>query len=227
VRSLTFTPNGDLYAGAYRWTTNGSGVWRKPAGRDWGIAEDGLEDIEINALVATPDGQVYAGTDDHGIWRRNIAGLWAEFNDGLPEMPVTIESMFYDSLSSTLYAGLYGNSVWKTGISTGIDDPDQEATLSNFCSLSQNYPNPFNATTSISYQLPAAGHVSIKVYDIRGREISTLVDNPRQAPGSYTVSWDGKNNSNQDVASGMYFYRIVSNTEKGKSSLTGKMVLLK
>ncbi len=73
--------------------------------------------------------------------------------------------------------------------------------------LFQNYPNPFNATTIFRYQLNSPGRVILKIYDIRGREVRTLVDSQRMA-GSYEIQWDGRNNLGLPVASGMYFYRL-------------------
>ena len=72
-------------------------------------------------------------------------------------------------------------------------------------SLLQNYPNPFNSLTTISYQLPLSGHVSIKVYDIIGQEIDTLV-NEFKEPGEYTVIWNA-----EDMPSGLYFYSLKAN----------------
>ena len=66
----------------------------------------------------------------------------------------------------------------------------------------QNYPNPFNPNTVISREQPFGGHVSLKVYDILGREVATLV-NEEKAAGNYKVTFDSK-----DLASGIYFYRL-------------------
>jgi photosystem II stability/assembly factor-like uncharacterized protein len=84
-------------------------------------------------------------------------------------------------------------------------------------SLSQNYPNPFNPSTSISFQLPDAGNVSLKLFDVLGKEVMTLADEYR-APGSYEVRLDASN-----LAGGMYFYKLVS----GSFSETKKMILVK
>ena len=84
-------------------------------------------------------------------------------------------------------------------------------------SLSQNYPNPFNPTTAISFTLPARSFVSLKVFDILGREVSTIVSEELQA-GSYTRQWNAAN-----MASGVYFYRI----ESGTFEVVKKMMLLK
>jgi hypothetical protein len=83
--------------------------------------------------------------------------------------------------------------------------------------LHQNYPNPFNPSTKIEFKIPEAGLVNLKVYDILGSEVSTLV-NEVKLVGSYEVEFDAST-----LASGIYFYRIQS----GNFIETKKMVLLK
>jgi parallel beta-helix repeat protein len=89
--------------------------------------------------------------------------------------------------------------------------------------LEQNYPNPFNPTTTIRYSIPDDNvSVRIVVYDIKGREITTLV-NSKQSAGSYSVVWNATNKFGEKVSSGIYFYRIMTN----KFSATKKMMLIK
>lgn len=83
--------------------------------------------------------------------------------------------------------------------------------------LFQNYPNPFNPTTEISYELPAVSHVTLKIYDVLGREVATLVD-ARQAQGIHTVTFDAGR-----LSTGVYFYRI----RAGSYTSTKKMLMLK
>jgi hypothetical protein len=83
--------------------------------------------------------------------------------------------------------------------------------------LSQNYPNPFNASTVIRYRLATDEHVSLKVYNINGQEVASLVEADQKA-GQYTVQWDGKG-----VGSGVYFYTL----NAGAFSETKKMVYTK
>jgi hypothetical protein len=84
-------------------------------------------------------------------------------------------------------------------------------------SLSQNYPNPFNPTTSIQYSVISTRHVSLKIYDLLGREVGTLVNEVMQ-PGTYTVQWNAVNN-----ASGVYLYRLTA----GDFVQVRKMVLIR
>jgi hypothetical protein len=88
--------------------------------------------------------------------------------------------------------------------------------------LQQNYPNPFNPTTAISYQLSAASQVTLKIYDMLGREVATVV-NELGSPGKHTAIWNGKNDRGESVASGIYLYQLQS----GSSVLTRKMIMLK
>ena len=88
--------------------------------------------------------------------------------------------------------------------------------------LGQNYPNPFNPSTRIAYTIGERGLVTLGVFDILGREIATLVNEP-QAAGSYQILWNGRNSANLPVTSGVYFYRLRS----GGFSKTNAMVLLK
>jgi flagellar hook assembly protein FlgD len=107
-----------------------------------------------------------------------------------------------------------------TGIEQGSDSH-----LPLTFSLSQNYPNPFNPTTAISYQLKAIGspiHTTLKIYNILGQEVKTLVDEEQEA-GHYTATWDGRNEDGASISSGIYFYRI----EAGRFVQTRKMLLLR
>ena len=104
----------------------------------------------------------------------------------------------------------YGSSRWpaafgfRTEKVVAVDDRNELPTEYN---LYQNYPNPFNPTTDIKFSLPHSGYVQIKVFDILGREVAELV-NADFASGSYTVSWNGRNNSGVQVPSGIYIYTI-------------------
>lgn len=89
--------------------------------------------------------------------------------------------------------------------------------------LGQNVPNPFNPITSISYDVPAGGaHVTIRVHDVAGRLVRTLVDD-RRPTGTHDVTWDGRNTAGAPVSSGVYFYRMVA----GSFTEARRMVLLK
>lgn len=88
--------------------------------------------------------------------------------------------------------------------------------------LEQNYPNPFNPSTTIKWQIPKAAFVTLKIYDLLGKEIKTLV-NEAQVNGIYQAVWIGDNNSGKKVSSGIYFYQLRS----GDFVETKKMLLIK
>ena len=92
--------------------------------------------------------------------------------------------------------------------------------------LEQNHPNPFNPSTTISYNVEQAGYVSLKVYDVMGRLVRTLVDNQYVSAGyetGYSVVWNGLDDHGQKASAGLYIYRLQS----GAMSMTNKMILLK
>jgi len=101
------------------------------------------------------------------------------------------------------------------------DVADEKIILNNF-SLEQNYPNPFNPSTTISYKIPQKSKVFLEILDIFGKRIKILLDDEIES-GEYKIIWDGTDENNNRVSSGIYFYRLSS----GKISLTKKMVLLK
>lgn len=80
--------------------------------------------------------------------------------------------------------------------------------------LEQNFPNPFNPTTVICYRLPAVTDVTLRVYDILGREVATLVDAKKQSAGRYSVRWDGANRNREQLAPGIYFYQLTTETDR-------------
>ena len=88
--------------------------------------------------------------------------------------------------------------------------------------LFQNYPNPFNPITNIKFNLSKFSKVELKVYNILGQEIKTLIED-NMKPGYYKITWDGKNSDGIKVASGIYIYRL--KTEKFVKAK--KMVLIK
>lgn len=87
--------------------------------------------------------------------------------------------------------------------------------------LYQNYPNPFNPVTIINYELPFTNYVSLKIFDVTGKEVVTLV-NERQTPGKYSYEFNGSN-----FSSGVYFYKFETENSDGKFVAMSRMILLK
>jgi hypothetical protein len=104
----------------------------------------------------------------------------------------------------------------ETDVPVGIQ-PVPVAGIPESYALSQNYPNPFNPSTTLKYELPRASHVTLTVYDLLGREVTTLV-NAIEKPGYKSVEWNASG-----VASGVYFYRL----QAGNFVQTRKLLLLR
>ncbi len=108
---------------------------------------------------------------------------------------------------------------YNTGVSlTGVNDQ----VIQTRFELSQNYPNPFNPSTTIGYTLDSQETVTIRIYDVKGEMIKSFRQG-NQSPGTYQVTWDGKNQSGLKVSAGAYFYTI----EAGFNRSSKKMLLIK
>lgn len=105
---------------------------------------------------------------------------------------------------------------------TNPDITEAEDVVPIAYALAQNYPNPFNPVTTIMFEMREKGAVTIRIYDVAGRLVRTLVDGMREA-GPNTVTWEGKNDAGSSVASGVYFYRM----EAKDFIRTRKIVLLR
>lgn len=141
-------------------------------------------------------------------------GMWREISDSSTS---TFKGFAVRRLQAALLAGgsLYVDDIQVNGKVTRLQRPVAE--IPSSFQLFQNYPNPFNPSTVISYQVSTVSYVTLKVYDILGREVATLV-NGRQNTGSYTVAFDGSK-----LPSGGYFYRL----NAGTYTATRKMMVVK
>ena len=157
-------------------------------------------------LFAGTDSSIYL-TSDNGInWVDKGQGLPS--GDLIPSLAITNNYLF----AATSYYG-----VWRIPLSEIIGVEPISSGIPNNSSLFQNYPNPFNPITNIKFQIAKSGDVKLVVFDVLGREVTTLV-NEQLNPGTYEVQWDASS-----YPSGVYFYRLITNTY----SETKKMVLMK
>ena len=97
-----------------------------------------------------------------------------------------------------------------------------EDTPAKVFNLSQNQPNPFNPMTTIKFSVEREGPVSLTIFDLSGRKVRTLLNEP-YGPGEHTVVWDGHNDAGAPMPSGVYLYRY----DSGGRSMTRKMMLVK
>jgi len=150
----------------------------------------------LKLLHATGSGQtrfLHSGVDIPANSSQEIAPTWTDLG-----MPVTI----YVDLGNN---GTIDDTVF-VGNTLDVDERGLPEIPKEY-SLAQNYPNPFNPSTTISYQIPSASRVVLRIYNILGQEVATLLDEERPA-GSHVVRWNGQNSSGRAVSSGVYFYRV-------------------
>ena len=164
---------------------------------------------------------LFACTEDSIFISTNNGASWDEVNSGL----TNIKMIYNLAVSGTnLFAGTNGG-MWKRPLSEMITDVKGVLELPKEFVLYQNYPNPFNPTTIIKYSIPtmvdakiaSSTIVELKVYNILGKEVATLV-NEKKPTGIYEVTWNAAN-----MSSGVYFYQLKS----GSYSETKKMILLR
>jgi hypothetical protein len=180
-----------------------------------------------NAPLGT--GSLFTAQDDS--MQRNMLAYWVNFaatgnpnGQVLAQWPQYVSSTDpYLEMNATPIGTQIGVRTVKCdfwdqaeGFVTGIENNNNSTLPGNFI-LFQNYPNPFNPTTIIRFEIPRESIVTIKLYDLLGREIKTLVNEEKTA-GSYSYIFDGSS-----LSSGIYFYRITA----GKFAQTKKMILMK
>jgi Carboxypeptidase regulatory-like domain/Secretion system C-terminal sorting domain len=168
---------------------------------------------------------VFAKDDNGEIYSMAIADKNGRYTiDGLVpgQYSISSEDLGYDSpqtsTTSLDYSGHYSSSASFTMSPTTITSVNKAKTntVQSF-QLEQNYPNPFNPTTTISYQIPSENFVTLKIYNVIGQEVATLV-NSQQSAGTYYVKFNGTN-----LASGIYLYQL----RAGEYVNTKKLILLK
>ncbi len=200
VRSFTVIGN-NIFAGTIpNFTVNNSGVFLSTNdGTSW--SQTSLTNKSVYSLASSGN-TIFAGTDSSGVYLSNNNGVnWFQRNQGL-NTSSTISSFLITN--NYIFAGTYGNSVWRRQLSEIIGIQNISTEIPSKYSLGQNYPNPFNPRTAISLCLPVVSFVSLKVYDVMGREVQTLV-NEKLQQGAFEVTFDGSN-----LNSGVYFYKLVT-----------------
>jgi len=144
----------------------------------------------------------------------------------VPGYGTTSEPKSYSFLDESVTSGTYGYRLKQIDFDGQFTYSKEievfvDLTPSNF-ELFQNYPNPFNPTTTIKFQVPEAGNVSIVIYDMLGQVVKELFVDNVQA-GNYSVDWNGVNNAGLKMSSGSYIYRMIA----GNFVETKEMILLK
>ena len=215
----SFAVNGsNFFAG-----TRGGGVFLSTdTGNSWTPVNNGLTGLALDVLSFTFSGNdLFVSTWRGGVYLSTNKGTsWTSVNTGRMSLDYGAVSTVHSLavVGSNLYAGTRGAGVWQRPLSEMVTATEESpGSLPLKYSLRQNYPNPFNPVTTINYAIPKAGLVVIKVFDLLGREVETLV-NEEKAAGNYNIQFNGSSLSN-----GIYFYRM----RAGDFFQTKKLVLLK
>jgi hypothetical protein len=222
---ITYTRNN---LARYCYSQNGGQTW----GVDAALGTNGLADFtwcNSDSLTAGDGYAIACFVDQNGdsitVRRGTMAGNLGTYNykrnsvmsTGMLSPTCAIYKVGTNKYSAFAYAGqgpanMYFN---QESLVTGVT-PVTGNVPNNFV-LMQNFPNPFNPTTTIRFDVPKTGFVSLKIYDVLGNEVTTLV-NENLNPNTYEVSWDANR-----FASGIYFYKLVS----GSFVDVKKMILVK
>jgi len=208
--------------GALYYTNDGGKNWGRKSYDTFGKFYDiGFID-SLNGWI-TGVGKIMRTTDGGENWEIEAEGFESDLKKLIILKEDKVAYVFGDDWNGETYTFL------KADLSDLTDvNEDNNNRIDKF-ELIGNYPNPFNPSTTIKFTIPASLNpsqggtlITLKVYDILGREIKTLVDENKTA-GEYSVTWDGKDKTGNEVSSGIYFYNI----RFGEKSISKKMVLMR
>ena len=207
----------DIFSSHLNKTTNFGQMWTSVGGD--------LPNIPLNDIIVDPvyRGNLYIATDVGVMVSSNGGKNWNALGTGMPEVPV--QDLAIHSPTRKLFAFTHGRSAYSFDL-TSLNSVNiaQSSSVRGFA-LEQNYPNPFNPATVISYQLSVNSQVTLRIFNILGHEVETLVNGEKE-PGTYTVQWNAS-----AYASGIYFYTLQARQREGGQAgsfaETKKMLLLK
>lgn len=210
IRSLVINSDGHLFAGNLS-----DGVYRS---NNNGITWQNVVRFNVYDLFISADGDLFAGENSAAYHSSDNGDTWSKITTGLTHTPVQALTI---NRSGHIFAGTRGGGVFRSA------DPitsvqEISTTIPSSFALEQNYPNPFNPTTTIQFTLAKGANVKLAIYNLTGQKVATLVNKEHQ-PGTYSVRWDGKDESGSIVASGVYTYRL----EAPERTETRKLVLIR
>ena len=210
IKSLLYH-NSIIYAAVYKHigeTTSGyllaaNGIYiSSDQGNNWSEYNSGLTNLNVADIYSRRD-KIFAVYDRGGLCILNpYKNRWESIVDNLPYT----NKYMHSANDKKMFVGTSQNEIWIRNIDDIVTPISKENEfLPSVVSLSQNYPNPFNPETTINYQLPTPGFVTLKIYDLLGREVATLVDEYKQ-PGTYKTTLNVKTLHATSLPSGVYFH---------------------
>jgi len=201
-----------VFAGTY-----GDGLWMSTDGTTFEKCE-GLTASYVYAITIDALDNIYVSSWEAGVFVSDDGGLtWESLGmGGFGVSSILVNISGNKALDGMVYAGTSDGKIYRMNAGT-ITDVEEVEEVPTTYALEQNYPNPFNPSTQIEFSIPQAGNYQLKVYNILGEEVVSLVNN-ELAPGKYSVSFDASR-----LASGIYIYRLAGNNV----NITKKMILMK
>jgi hypothetical protein len=213
LQSIFFIDQNNGWAAGNTWDGNGKIIHTTNGGENWELQ---MTDpfSTFNSVYFTDQNNGWVVDYDLIIKTTDGGVHWISQSNGTGN---NLESVYFIDQNTGWVVG-YDGAILKTttGGATFIEEEEIEEIPTSYV-LSQNYPNPFNPSTKIKYSNPKRANVVIRVYDILGNEIETLVKEEKPA-GTYEITWNAAN-----LPSGVYFYQI----KTGEFIQTKKMILLK
>lgn len=210
ISSITFDSNGFLLGSAWNYIYK----YDEP-NQVWNVIS--TQPFNIERMITLNTGDIYGYSQDSVYHSSDDGYTWHNFSDGFAPQPYYLFNSLDADSNGYLYVGTATRGIFRTSSSvTSIINNHNSENISVY-NLMQNYPNPFNPVTKISYALPNAATVELKVYNVLGQLITTLVNEEKPA-GFYEVDFNAAN-----LPSGVYMYRI----QAGDYVETKKMLLLK
>jgi len=176
---------------------------------DWNLRPHGETWVELVTETWWTNEELFTDSQGEAATR----GFLGEYEISIQNGESQLTTDFSLGLGETMIT-VIGSSI---GIQNGISDSDHQQ-ASSF-SLGSNYPNPFNSDTSIPYIVPRSGNVRITIYNSRGQRIKVLIDAGHK-PGQYRLTWDGSNEMDQQVSSGIYLIRMQAKNFSASRKIT-------
>jgi hypothetical protein len=213
VYSIVIDKKGYIYAGVHDDGWGHLNLYRSTDnGEHWTEASNGIQGKHALSFAVNSIDQLFVATNDDGVYRSTNNGeSWTPY--GLDKLPIF--SLLIDP-EDYLYAGSDGHGVFKSTYST-LSEVKSTDFIPVLFQLAQNYPNPFNPITNIEFQIPKNEFVTLKIYNLLGEEVCTLLS-ASLLSGYQSVEFDAS-----DFASGVYIYRLTA----GNYTAVKKMLLLK
>ena len=178
-----------------------------------GESTNGFPDVAVYDLLVMPDApwRLWAGTEIGLFESRDGGASWYYADNGLPAASI-FKMIIQDD---QVILATHGRGIWTVDLAEAVATRDG-APIPESVALKQNYPNPFAGTTTITFDLPAPSNVTVRVYDVAGREVDRLTD-ARYSAGTHQLEWEPTGH-----ASGIYHYRL--ETDIGMHSRTMMLV---